>query len=314
MRKEEIDELQREMQKNLGEKWEVKPMSVKKIGGDKEAIGCRFQGDEFMVVLYPNEYENLLRSGTSIEEIGTHLAQEAEQKRYGFPQMPKTPEEFRKELYIQVINADMNEELLNNVVHDTMGDVAAVARCRIASDEQGVTSFLVTKENMECFQMTQGEIMEQAYHNTAAQKYTMQNLNEIMRELMTSEGLDPEIVKELTHEEMPLYVLTNSERVNGANAIVCPEVLQHVYEELGENYYIMPSSIHEVLLVKESTGLTPDEMKRMVHDVNVSEVRPEELLSFKIFRYDGRKLSVVNEERQEISQAKEKIKHSKLLH
>lgn len=57
---------------------------------------------------------------------------------------------------------------------------------------------------------------------------------------------------------------------------------------------------------KESTGLTPDEMKRMVHDVNVSEVRPEELLSFKIFRYDGRKLSVVNEERQEISQAKEK--------
>ncbi len=37
-------------------------MSVKKIGGDKEAIGCRFQGDEFMVVLYPNEYENLLRS------------------------------------------------------------------------------------------------------------------------------------------------------------------------------------------------------------------------------------------------------------
>ena len=200
MRKEEIDELQREMQKNLGEKWEVKPMSVKKIGGDKEAIGCKFQGDEFMVVLYPNEYENLLRSGTSIEEIGTHLAQEAEQKRYGFPQMPKTPEEFRRELYIQVINADMNEELLKNVVHDTMGDVAAVARCRIASDEQGVTSFLVTKENMECFQMTQGEIMEQAYHNTAAQKYTMQNLNEIMRELMTSEGLDPEMVKELTHE------------------------------------------------------------------------------------------------------------------
>lgn len=200
------------------------------------------------------------------------------------------------------------------VSYESMGDVAAVARCRIASDEQGVTSFLVTKENMECFQMTQGEIMEQAYHNTAAQKYTLQNLNEIMRELMTSEGLDPEIVKELTHEETPLYVLTNSERVNGANAIVCPEVLKHVYEELGENYYIMPSSIHEVLLVKESTGLTPDEMKRMVHEVNVSEVRPEELLSFKVFRYDGRKLSVVNEEIQEISEAKEKIKQSKIIH
>ena len=87
-----------------------------------------------------------------------------------------------------------------------------------------------------------------------------------------------------------------------------------MYEELGENYYIMPSSIHEVLLVKESTGLTPDEMKRMVHEVNVSEVRPEELLSFKVFRYDGRKLSVVNEEIQEISEVKEKIKQSKIIH
>ena len=59
MRKEEIDELQREVQKNLGEKWEVKPMSVKKIGGDKEAIGCRFQGDEFMVVLLNTKEEEI---------------------------------------------------------------------------------------------------------------------------------------------------------------------------------------------------------------------------------------------------------------
>lgn len=84
MRKEEIDKLQREMQKNLGEKWEVKPMTVKKIGGDKEAIGCKFQDDEFMVVLYPNEYENLLRSGTSIEEIGTHLHRRQSKKDMAF--------------------------------------------------------------------------------------------------------------------------------------------------------------------------------------------------------------------------------------
>lgn len=49
-------------------------------------------------------------------------------------------------------------------------------------------------------------------------------------------------------------------------------------------------------------------MKRMVHDVNVSEVRPEELLSFKIFRYDGRKLTVARDEVLDVLEAKEKVK------
>lgn len=62
MRKEEIDELQREVQKNLGEKWEVKPMSVKKIGGDKEAIGCRFQGDTYL-----GELSKEQANGTGLE-------------------------------------------------------------------------------------------------------------------------------------------------------------------------------------------------------------------------------------------------------
>ena len=89
----------------------------------------------------------------------------------------------------------------------------------------------------------------------------------------------------------PLYVLTNEERLNGANALVCPQVLQDAYETLGEPYYVLPSSTHEVLLVKESEGFSP-----------------EDLLSFKIFRYDGRTLSAVKEETQTMTEAARKAK------
>ena len=92
-----------------------------------------------------------------------------------------------------------------------------------------------------------------------------------------------------------LYILTNEERLNGANALVCPQVLQDAYETLGEPYYVLPSSTHEVLLVKESEGFSPEELRNMVSEVNISTVSPEDLLSFKIFRYDGRTLSAVKE-------------------
>lgn len=68
------------------------------------------------------------------------------------------------------------------------------------------------------------------------------------------------------------------------------------------------SSTHEVLLVKESEGFSPEELRNMVSEVNISTVSPEDLLSFKIFRYDGRTLSAVKEETQTMTEATRKAK------
>lgn len=71
---------------------------------------------------------------------------------------------------------------------------------------------------------------------------------------------------------------------------------------------MLPSSTHEVLLVKESEGFSPEELRNMVSEVNISTVSPEDLLSFKIFRYDGRTLSAVKEETQTMTEAARKAK------
>lgn len=188
--------------------------------------------------------------------------------------------------------------------------MAAVVRYQIPDGENEI-SFLVTKNNMQQYQMSQGEVMEAAYKNTAAQEFCLHKPEDVMREIMQEQNIPEEAIDlYLSDTDSHLYVLTNKEQINGANALVCPEVLQNIYKEFGEPYYVLPSSTHELILAKDSSGLTQDELRQMVQQVNVSSVTPDVLLSYNLFHYDGRKLSAVQEKEQVLEAARQ----HKLIH
>ena len=309
MKKEDIERIIKEIQQRLPA-CEVKAETINKIGGTREAISCKFPSENYAVILYPDDYQRLLDSGESMQDIGRYLSSQIEQRMTALPATPTTADDFKKGLYIQVVNADINRELLESLPHDSWEDMAAVVRYQIPDGENEI-SFLVTKNNMQQYQMSQGEVMEAAYKNTAAQEFCLHKPEDIMREIMQEQNIPEEAIDlYLSNIECPLYVLTNKEQINGANALVCPEVLQNIYQEFEEPYYVLPSSTHELILAKDSSGLTRDELRQMVQQVNISSVTPDVLLSYKIFHYDGRKLSVVQEKEQVIDD----VKHNKLTH
>lgn len=289
---------------------EVKAETINKIGGTREAISCKFPSENYAVILYPDDYQRLLDSGESMQDIGRYLSSQIEQRMTALPATPTTADDFKKGLYIQVVNADVNRELLKDLPHDSWEDMAAVVRYQIPDGENEI-SFLVTKNNMQQYQMSQGEVMEAAYKNTAAQDFCLHKPEDIMREIMQEQNIPEEAIDlYLSDTDSHLYVLTNKEQINGANALVCPEVLQNIYKEFGEPYYVLPSSTHELILAKDSSGLTQDELRQMVQQVNVSSVTPDVLLSYNLFHYDGRKLSAVQEKEQVLEAARQ----HKLIH
>lgn len=288
----------------------MKAETINKIGGTREAISCKFPSENYAVILYPDDYQRLLDSGESIQDIGRYLSSQIEQRMTALPATPTTADDFKKGLYIQVVNADVNRELLKDLPHDSWEDMAAVVRYQIPDGENEI-SFLVTKNNMQQYQMSQGEVMEAAYKNTAAQEFCLHKPEDIMREIMQEQNIPEEAIDlYLSDTDSHLYVLTNKEQINGANALVCPEVLQNIYKEFGEPYYVLPSSTHELILAKDSSGLTQDELRQMVQQVNVSSVTPDVLLSYNLFHYDGRKLSAVQEKEQVLEAARQ----HKLIH
>lgn len=290
MEREEMKRIQKEMEKRLGDDWDIQPVTVNKVGGQREGLSCRYQEENMAVTVYPESCKVTLGEKAGAEEIGEYLAGIVEENRRPPIEVSRTAEDFRNGLYIQMVNADVNRELLKDAVYYQKEDMAAIARCRAGQEGGDVYSFLVTKENLSAFQMTEGEVLERAYRNTARQEFSLMSMEDIMREMFSAMASAPEDVEALERmikeNPSPLYVLTNEERLNGANALVCPQVL----------------------LVKESEGFTPEELRNMVSEVNISTVSPEDLLSFKIFRYDGRTLSAVKEETQTMTEAARKAK------
>lgn len=288
----------------------MKAETINKIGGTREAISCKFPSENYAVILYPDDYQRLLDSGESMQDIGRYLSSQIEQRMTALPATPTTADDFKKGLYIQVINADVNRELLKDLPHDSWEDMAAVVRYQIPDGENEI-SFLVTKHNMQQYQMSQGEVMEAAYKNTASQEFDLKKMEDIMRDILHEQGIRDEMAEAFVEDmDTPMYVLTNRKKINGANALVCPDILEKAYKELGEPYYVLPSSTHELILVKESYGMKPEELRQMVQEVNCTAVQARDLLSNKVFHYDGKKLSAVQEKEQVLEAARQ----HKLIH
>lgn len=307
MKRNEMENIRDEVQRHLGNDYKVELVEVPKTGGIQTGISCRFQDDNYAAILYPNQYQGLLDSGMGTERIGQYLAGEIEKQRGNVPEIPETAEEFRKGLYIKLVNAEQNEAQLKNAVYEKFEDIAAVVRCEVSGRKEEKNSFLVTDSNMGVFQMTRGEILEQAHQNTAAQEIYLKNINDVMREMLGGAMADAML------DESPMYVLTNADKMDGANVMMCPEIMKKAYGELGEPFYVLPSSTHEVLLVRESAGMKPSQLADMVKEVNLSDsVRPEDLLSYQVFRYDGRKLSAAREDIKKAASTVEKTLKGKL--
>ncbi|MDE6700802.1 MAG: hypothetical protein K2K10_07315, partial [Acetatifactor sp.] len=87
-------------------------------------------------------------------------------------------------------------------------------------------------------------------------------------------------------EGVPMRVLCNTQRIYGATCMIYPGVLHALAEEAGENLYILPSSVHEILLMPESEVDDTKYLQDMIREVNSTQVEPEEILSDNLYYYN----------------------------
>lgn len=93
--------------------------------------------------------------------------------------------------------------------------------------------------------------------------------------------------------KIPMRVLTNSKRVHGAACILYPGVLDEVAQETGGSFFILPSSVHEVIILPDAGNGDGERLKEIIRMVNTTQVAPEEVLSDTLYRYDTAEKMVV---------------------
>lgn len=186
-------------------------------------------------------------------------------------------------LFLQLINSSRNKSLLEKSVHMDFGGLSLVLYILAADNRTGICKVRVTKKMCQAFSWNEKEIMDYALGNTARLfPYCICTLQEVLQKELN--GTDIEI-KEMSLIGNRIMVLTNERYVNGAAAIFYPGVLKEISEKHSTSLFLMPSSIHEFIILEDNGIYDPVELENMVKEVNKSSVLPEELLSDSVYYY-----------------------------
>ena len=111
-------------------------------------------------------------------------------------------------------------------------------------------------------------------------------MDEVIREIMEDrEEWEQEKLTLPLGDQLPMQILSNRQHVHGASCILYPGVLEQLSEKEDCDFYILPSSIHEVILLKDSKDEDTVQLKEMIWDVNRTQVAPEEILSGSLYHF-----------------------------
>ena len=205
-------------------------------------------------------------------------------------------EKMKEQVVYKVISYDKNRELLKKVPHVCFLDMAIVFYCHVPQEKLGNATILIYSNHLEMWGVTEEQLYEDAKRNTERlMPPKLLSIEDMMREIVTDGIEEVEEKKqdfmEAWGESGRMFVLGNEMKLFGAAVMLYGGVLERIREKLGKNLFILPSSIHEVILVPDDKRQEAGELWKMVCDINATQVEPEEVLTDSVYYFshkDGR--------------------------
>lgn len=257
--------------------------AVKNNGKERKGITVSEKGIHISPTIYLEEYFQQFQEGKTIEKIVEKILQLYEEVKCSHPceeSLLQNYEELKGKFACKLIHRGKNEKLLNDIPYVPWMDLAIVVFVLLEVSPYGTATVLVRKEHLEIWGLTEAQLFDEAKKNTPILlPYQFCPMRKLLREIC------PYAVDEGEEEEESLYVLSNKLRSFGAASMLYEGILEKVGQKLGENYYILPSSIHEVIVVPESKSPVKQDLEEMVREINETQVEEEEVLSDRVYYF-----------------------------
>lgn len=231
--------------------------------------------------IYLEEYYEQYQRGNSLDYIASDIVRLYSRVRFQKSwkgDSLRRYEEVEERIVFRLINQNANEEMLKTVPYVPYLDLAIVFYVLLEIDTCGTASMLVQNIHLSQWRITKEELYRKSMARTP--------------ELLPCDFRSMEaVIEELADQPEPgkkgeMYVLSNQIRSFGAAAILYPGRLKRVAALLGENYYVLPSSVHEVIVVPEREVPEVDLLNEMIREINEVHVDPEEVLADHAYYFD----------------------------
>ena len=168
-----------------------------------------------------------------------------------------------------------------------ISDIELYFRICLEECKNGNMSVTVRNELLECWNVSVDTVKEYAFANIDTKSFTFSDMLSVMFNIVADLDNAEEMEKYLRETPNSMYVLSNKARMNGASAILSNATLNKVKESIGEDFFIIPSSVHELLIVPQSTFAEPNDLRQMVKEVNDTELEQNDKLSYDVFFFNG---------------------------
>jgi len=270
---------------------EVRVTPVDKVNRKLDGISLLAQNENTMIspTLYINDmYEKYSKTG----DLQATLREAAEAMDEAFREAEIPPLDIstaKDNIIFQLVNTMQNEELLKKLPHRDFQDLSIIYRWVVGVEQQGISSVVINNHVAESLGMGEEELFKAAAENTRRiLPPVVQSMNEVMRDMFVADGMPKELADLMVGEqepEMTMWVISNERKIEGAASMLYEDKLHSLAEKVGTDLYILPSSVHEVIAVSVEMG-EPEELARMVAEINMDQVDLSERLSNQVYHYD----------------------------
>ena len=246
-------------------------------------LGLAFSdGGNVNPILYPKQQYEYHEAGMNYLIILNEMMKEIERALKEAPSRVEfDPRTLKDSITIQLINTERSKNYLRDKVHREVEDLSIIYRlnAEVAGGNSG--SCVITNSMMKMMGINETDLHELAMEKAPLNRLcTIKSLTDTIEDFISKEF--DEI------PQIPIMVVTNEEGCFGASAIFYPGIMDRCAEVMNGDFYILPSSQHEVLLYSDNSSFCLQELEAIVREVNDTVLDPSEFLSNNVYHYDHR--------------------------
>lgn len=237
--------------------------------------------------IYLNDFYNSFLGGMEIEDILEEI-----ERVFKDNQLDKSYDasdlmnfnESKKKIAYKLINYEMNKELLKDIPHRKYLDLAVVYFIVIRDQHIENATVLINNKWIEEWKITEEDLYNIARENSPQMfKAEIVNIKDMVISLLEEKTDDTTILPDV---DCNMYVLTNQDKQYGAATILYENIISDFAKKNNSNIYILPSSIHELILVPGNSLVPKEGLNDMVKEVNATQVPIQEILSDHAYIYN----------------------------
>ena len=197
-------------------------------------------------------------------------------------------DKMKSTLAMEVVSAERNAELLETVPHKNIEDMAVVYRFVLGDSEAGTGTILVTNQMIDNYGITADQLHADAVQNAPEiRPLVIEGMAEVLAKQMGVEDLEM-LGLNIPPEQEQMFVASVEGNVHGAGVLAYQDFMDKAAERVDGSFFILPSSIHEILIIPDNGKFDLKSLENMVKEVNATTVDPADQLTDSVYHYDAK--------------------------